>query len=226
MTAFNEVERILSERRSTRAFLQTPVARATVEELLDAAARAPSGTNMQPWRCHVLAGDRRRALSQALVAAHAEGPGAAELDYYPAPAFEPYLSRRRTLGRALYGLLGIERGDHAAMHAQHARNLVFFDAPVGLIFTIDRRLKVGSWLDYGMFLQSFMLAARARGLATCAQAAFAPYHAVIRQHIPATQSEIVVCGMSLGYADDSAPENRLTTDREPARRFATFLGFD
>ncbi len=225
MTVRNEVERVIAGRRSMRAFLDTPVPRDTVEEILAIAARAPSGTNMQPWRCHVLAGERKRTLSEALVAAHAAGPGAPELEYYPTPAYEPYLSRRRKLGWDLYGLLGIARGDHAAMHAQHARNLTFFDAPVGLIFTIDRGLKIGSWLDYGMFLQNVMLAAGARGLSTCAQAAFIPYHVEIRRHVPVPKSEIVVCGMALGYADESAVESGLRTQREPTDRFATFLGF-
>lgn len=223
------VESAISGRRSIRAFRPDPVDAALVERLLDVAARAPSGTNMQPWRVYGLAGEPMRALSAALVESHAREPSSmqtAEYEYYPDPFFEPYLTRRRTIGLELYGRLGIGRGDRERMHAQHARNLLFFDAPVGLIFTIDRKLRIGSWLDYGMFLQNIMVAARAHGLETCAQAAFAPFHAVIRQHLPIGEGEIVVCGMAIGYADPTAPENGIVAERVPAREFATLLGFE
>lgn len=223
------VDGLLVGRRSVRAFLpDRPVAPSLVEHLLDVAARAPSGTNMQPWRAYVLAGDTKDALSRALVSAHdgeAASEHSSEYAYYPDTFFEPYLGRRRKVGFDLYGILGIGRGDKARMHAQHGRNLVFFDAPVGLIFTVDRRLRIGSWLDYGMFLQSLMIAARAHGLETCPQAAFAPFHRVIRDHLPLAADEMVVCGMALGHPDPDAPENRLVTERVPARDFATFLGF-
>ena len=221
------VEAAVAGRRSVRAFLSAPVPRALVERILDVAARAPSGTNMQPWRVRVLAGAAKERLSAALMRAEAEGsPHEAEYRYYPQEFFEPYLSRRRKVGWDLYGLLGIARGEMARMRAQHARNLVFFDAPVGLLFTIDRRLEIGSWLDYGIFLGNVMAAARGHGLHTCAQAAFAPFHAVIRAHLGLAAEEVVVCGMSLGYEDYSAPENALRTERVPAREFATFDGFD
>ncbi|MDB5590999.1 nitroreductase [Enterovirga sp.] len=223
------VEALITGRRSIRAFRPDPVPATLVEHLLDVSARAPSGTNMQPWRVYALAGGDRARLSAALRQAHHREPASgrvSEYEYYPAPLFEPYLGRRRTVGFGLYGLLGIGRGEHARMHAQHARNLDFFDAPVGLIFTVHRDLKIGSWLDYGMFLGNIMTAARAHGLETCAQAAFAPFHAVIRQHLPIAQDEIVVCGMALGYEDVSAPENALRTSRVPARDFTTFLGFE
>lgn len=218
------VARALDSRRSVRAFRDTPVPRATVERLLALAARAPSGTNMQPWRVYALSGAARDRLCDALVAAHdaPEAPDSA-YRYYPTPLFEPYLGRRRKVGFDLYGLLGIAKGETARMHAQHARNFRFFDAPVGLVFTIDGRLEIGSWLDYGMFLQSIMLAARAEGLDTCPQAAFAPYHAAIRAHLPLAPEEVVVCGMALGYADADAPENGLATVREPVEAFTTFL---
>ncbi|HEX8664804.1 MAG TPA: nitroreductase [Beijerinckiaceae bacterium] len=221
------VEAAIAGRRSVRAFLPTPVPRALVERILDVAARAPSGTNMQPWRVRVLAGAAKERLSAALMRAEAEGsPHEAEYRYYPQEFFEPYLSRRRKVGWDLYGLLGIARGETGRMRAQHARNLLFFDAPVGLIFTIDRRLEIGSWLDYGIFLGNVMTAARGHGLDTCAQAAFAPFHEAIRAHLGLDPEEVVVCGMSLGYEDPSAPENALRTDRVPAREFASFEGFD
>jgi nitroreductase len=220
------VETAIVSRRSVRAFLPTPVPRALVERLLNLAARAPSGTNMQPWRAYVLAGEAKERLSAELVRAHMEGaPHAAEYRYYPHQFFEPYLSRRRKVGWDLYGHLGIARGETARMQAQHARNFLFFDAPVGLVFTIDRRLEIGSWLDYGIFLGNLMTAARGHGLHSCAQAAFAPMHEVLRRHLPIPPEEVVVCGLSIGYEDTEAPENRLRTGRVPARDFARFIGW-
>jgi nitroreductase len=218
------VEAALHARRSTRAFLSTPIDPTLIERLLTAAARAPSGTNMQPWRVHILTGAAREALSNALVEAHHAGDTEDDPDYlyYPRKFVEPYLSRRRKVGYDLYALLGIERGQHGRMLDQHARNFRFFDAPVGMIMTIDRDLETGSWLDYGMFLQSLMLAATANGLATCPQAAFAPHHRTIRRLLPIPDTEIVVCGLALGHPDPSAPENALETDRVPVTGFATF----
>src|ERR1700761_3166336 len=162
------VDNAITSRRSIRRFLSTPVPAATVEAILDIASRAPSGTNMQPWRGYALAGEPKDRLIAAVQAAFDAGePGhVQEVQYYPDSFFEPYLSRRRTVGWSLYNLLGITKGDSARMKAQHRRNYQFFGAPVGLIFTIHRGLATGSWLDYGMFLQNFMTAARARGLDT------------------------------------------------------------
>ena len=220
----NAVDEAITSRRSLRRFRPDPVSREMVEHLLDVAARAPSGTNMQPWRVHVLMGAARERLSAAVLAAFDSGAPQPphEYRYYPPQFFEPYLSRRRTVGFGLYNLLGIARGDTAAMHRQHGRNFVFFDAPVGMIFTIDRRLEIGSWLDYGMFLQNIMVAARGHGLDTCPQAAFTGFHAVGRAELGLADEELVVCGMALGYADADAVENTLVTEREPARAFATF----
>ncbi|WP_298966772.1 nitroreductase [uncultured Methylobacterium sp.] len=220
------VEAAIRSRRAVRAFRPDPVPAATVAALLDLAAQAPSGSNMQPWRAYALAGAVRDRVCEAVVAAYLAGEeGEAAHPYYPDAFFEPYRGRRRAVGLGLYGLLGLGRDDRAGMQAQHARNFRFFDAPVGLIFTIDRRLAMGSWLDYGGFLQTLMLAARGRGLDTCAQAAFAPYHAVLRRHLPIGDDEHVVCGMALGYADASAPENRLVPERAGPEVFATLLGF-
>ena len=148
----------------------------------------------------------------------------------PPPPIDVILSlvfwpRRRKVSSRTYGLLGIARGETARMQAQHARNLVFFDAPVGMIFTIDRRLEIGSWLDYGIFLGNVMTAARGYGLHTCAQAAFAPFHATIRRELGLANEEVVVCGLSIGYEDTAAPENALRTERVPAREFASFRGW-
>ncbi len=221
-----ETDRIIAGRVSTRAFLPTPIPRATIEDILDVAARAPSGTNMQPWRGHVVVGAERDRLCEAVCAAFDSGDPAhkREVKYYPDAFFEPYLSRRRKVGWDLYGLLGIGKGDVEKTKAQHRRNFQFFDAPVGMIFTIHRKLETGSWLDYGMFLQNIIIAAGARGIDSCAQAAWSQYHRLIRQVLDLPEDDIIVCGMALGYADHDAPVNRMKTDRVPARDFMTFRG--
>ncbi len=223
------VDAAITTRRSIRAFLPTPVPRSTVEEILAVAARAPSGTNTQPWAAvHVLTGEPKQALSNALLAAFNDPAQNAqhveEVAYYPKQWVTPYLDRRRKVGLDMYGLLGLGKQDKAGMHAQHGRNLVFFDAPVGLIFTIDRIMETGSWLDYGMFLQSIMVAARGRGLHTCPQQAFAPFHKIICQHLAIPASQMVVCGMALGYADHSAVVNQLVTERSPVSAYTQFHG--
>lgn len=219
------VDEALTSRRSVRAFLPTPVPEDIIREILTVAARAPSGTNMQPWKVYVVSGDKKQELADAILGSGVRPEKIAwdEYKYYPDQFFEPYLTRRRTVGFALYSLLGIGRRDVERMRAQHDRNFTFFDAPVGLIFTIDRRLNVGSWLDYGMFLQSIMIAARGRGLHTCPQAAFAPYHRQIRPLLGLADEEVVVCGMALGYEDESKPENQLRSDRAPLEEFVTFV---
>jgi nitroreductase len=223
----NSVDDAIASRRSIRRFLPTPVPAETVEAILDVSARAPSGTNMQPWRGYALAGAPKDALVAAVQAVFdTREPGhEQEVQYYPDAFFEPYLSRRRAVGWDLYGLLGIAKGEAQKMQAQHRRNFQFFDAPVGLIFTIDRRLATGSWLDYGMFLENVMVAARGRGLDTCAQAAWTHFHKAIRPVLGLAEEETVVCGMALGYADPDAPENALETARAPARMFMRFDGF-
>ena len=221
------VDAAITTRRSLRAFLPTPVPRQTIEDILAVASRAASGTNTQPWKVYVLTGEPQAALSRKIVdifndpAARAEHRE--EYDYYPTEWVSPYIDRRRKVGWDLYGLLGIEKTDKARMHAQHRRNYEFFGAPVGLMFTIDRVMRQGSWLDYGMFLQSVMVAARGRGLDTCPQAAFLQFHRVILEHVGAPTSEALVCGMSLGHADPAAIENTLVTERSPVAEFARFL---
>lgn len=219
----NPVEEAVGQRRSVRAFKPDPVPRETVERILKIAARAPSGTNMQPWKVQVLTGAAKDRLSAAILTAFdGDEEHSGEWAYYPKKFRDPYLARRRKVGWDLYGLLGIEKGDSERMHAQHGRNHLFFDAPVGLIFTIDRDLEIGSWLDYGMFLQNVMVLARSHGLETCPQAAFAPYHKVIRAELGLDEIEAVVCGMSLGYADWDKVENTLVTERAPLEDFVTF----
>ena len=221
------VDQAITSRRSIRAFLPTPVPRQTIEDILAVASRAPSGTNTQPWKVYALTGAARERLSERICAAHDDpgqrGQHTEEYAYYPTEWRSPYVDRRRKVGWDLYSLLGIGKTDKARMHAQHARNYRFFDAPVGLIFTIDRVMQQGSWLDYGMFLQNIMVAARARGLDTCPQAAFTQFHRLIAQELGLPDEEMVVCGMSLGHADTKAIENTLVTQREPVAGFTRFL---
>ncbi|MVA97237.1 nitroreductase [Nitratireductor sp. CAU 1489] len=219
------VDEAIISRRSVRAFLSDPVDQETIRDILKVASRAPSGTNMQPWKVYVTTGEKKRQIADAILNSgiRAEKAKWDEYRYYPDQFFEPYLSRRRAVGFSLYGHLGIGRRDVNQMRAQHDRNFVFFDAPVGMIFTIDRRLNQGSWVDYGMFLQNIMVAARGRGLHTCPQAAFAPYHRQIRPVLGIPDEEIVVCGMALGHEDTSKPENKLRTERADLEEFVTFI---
>jgi nitroreductase len=227
-SASRSAQDAISSRHSIRAFLPTPVPRASIEELLAIAARAPSGTNTQPWHVYVLTGAARDALSARIVAVYDDPVERAthseEYPYYPTEWRSPFIERRRKIGWDLYTLLGIAKTDKARMHAQHRRNYEFFGAPVGLMFTIDRIMRQGSWLDFGMFLEGVMVAARAHGLDTCPQAAFTPFHRIVVDAIGAPANEQLVCGMSLGVADPDAIENTLVTEREPVASFTHFLG--
>ena len=224
--AQSAVDAAIISRRSIRRFLPEAVPRDVIENILRVAARAPSGTNTQPWQVHVITAAAKARLSTRIAAAYDDPVMAAqhteEYAYYPREWVSPYVDRRRKVGWDLYGLLGIAKGDKAAMHAQHGRNYLFFDAPVGLIFTIDRIMEQGSWLDYGMFLQNIMVAARARGLDTCPQAAFTRFHRIIEEELQLSPQQQVVCGMSLGRADPAAIENTLVTDRAPVAEFTQF----
>lgn len=220
------VDWAIVSRRSIRAFLPTPVPREEIEAVLDVARHCASGVNTQPWQVHVLTGAAKDRVSAAVLAAHDDpallGTPDEPYDYYPREWVSPYVDRRRKLGWELYGLLGIAKGDKPRRHAQHARNYRFFDAPVGLMFTIDRVMQQGSFIDYGMFLQSIMVAARARGLDTCPQAAFTSFHRIIARQLGIPDGQLLVCGMSLGYADPSRIENALVSEREPVGGFTRF----
>jgi len=227
----NPVDQAITSRMSVRAFLPDTVQRETLMQVLDVASRAPSGVNTQPWKVYVLQGATRDALVSKVCAAHdavrADPSLAAHYQeayaYYPEKWVSPYIERRRENGWGLYGLLGIGKGDKDKMHTQHQRNYRFFDAPVGLMFTIESVLGRGSLLDYGMFLQSIMVAARGHGLHTCPQAAWNGFAKIILPHIGAGEEEMLVCGMALGYADPSALVNSFHTPREPASQFTHFV---
>lgn len=221
------VDAAIMSRRSIRAFLPTPIAREDVEAILQVASRAPSGTNTQPWKVYVLTGEPKQRLSERILSVHNDPvqlkQHTEEYNYYPVEWVSPYIDRRRKVGWDLYALLKLTRENKAGMHAQHGRNYAFFDAPVGMVFTIDRIMQQGSWLDYGMFLQNIMVAARGRGLDTCPQAAFTQFHRIISEELQLPESEMVVCGMSLGFADPGKIENTLVTEREAVTSFARFI---
>lgn len=217
-------EDAIVSRRSVRGFLPDPVPMALVRHILEVSARAPSGTNMQPWQGHVVVGSKRQELCDAVVDASLNDRGGHEREYkyYPDKFFEPYLTRRRTVGFGMYDLIGIRKGDTERMKEQGARNFTFFDAPVGMIFTVDKRLEIGSWLDYGMYLQNIMIVARQYGLHTCPQAAWPSYHTIIKRILGIPEGQTVLCGMALGYEDTSRPENALRTERADLDDYITF----
>lgn len=221
------VDAAITSRRAVRAFLATPVAREDIESILQVAARAPSGTNMQPWKVYVLTGASKEHLSNEILKAYNDPvlsrQHTEEYHHYPREWTSPYIERRRKLGWDLYALLGLTREDKRGMQAQYGRNYRFFDAPVGMIFTIDRIMEQGSWLDYGTFLQNIMIAARARNLDTCPQQAFTQFHKILTDVLQLPPNEMIVCGMALGFADHGKIENSLVTQREPISNFATFL---
>jgi len=221
------VDLAITSRRSVRAFLPTPIPRRTVEDILEVASRAPSGTNIQPWKVYVLGGEAKAALSRKILDAYNDPTTLAqhtdEVSSHPTEWVSPYIDRRRKVGWDMYSLLDIAKGDSAEMHAQRGRNYDFFGAPVGLMFTIDRIMPRASWLDYGMFLQNVMVAARARGLHTCPQGAFLKFHRIVTEHIGAPAGETLVCGMSMGYEDVAAPVNALVSERAPVAEFAKFI---
>jgi nitroreductase len=225
--AASAVDEAILTRKSVRSFLPTPVERSTVEELLALASRSPSGSNIQPWRVRVIAGDVKDRLTKAILdAAARDGLDAykREWNYYPVRWREPFLGRRRKIGWDMYSLLGVAKGDFEGTQRARLRNFEFFGAPVGMIFTLDEDLEIGSWLDLGIFIGAVMIAARGRGLDTCPQAAFASFHQIIRPLLNIPDNEIVICGLALGKIDPDAPVNAMATERAPISNFATFEG--
>ena len=211
-------------RQSTRAFLDRPVARAAIEAILDVARWAPSGVNAQPWQVAVVTGGSKQHLSAALLAARVRGEAERpDYDYYPKQWDEPYKSRRRATGLALYRALQIGKDDSDARLKAWNNNYSFFGAPAGLLFFVDRALSQGSWVDMGMFIQNVMLAARAHGLETCPQASLAEYPDIVRKIVNVPDTRALICGMALGYADADAPVNRYRTEREPVESFTSWF---
>ncbi|MEZ2296598.1 nitroreductase [Variovorax sp. RCC_210] len=218
------VSSVMRARRSVRAFKPQPLPRELVQEILEDAACAPSGANIQPWRVHVVSGAVKDELASALVDAFRAGKATAPT-HFPAPLPALFHARLLDFGARYYGSLGIDRDDAPARMRQTERNFSFFGAPVGLIFSIDRRLKPHSWIDLGLFAQSVMIAAKARGLDTCPQVAFAQFHDTIAPRLHMPPEEITAFGMSMGHGDSAAPVNQAGMPRERADGFARFLGF-
>lgn len=221
------VDQAITSRHSMRAFLPTPISREDIEQMLEVAARAPSGSNTQPWKAYVLTGAPLKALAEDVTEAfmnpETDKLYTEEYRYYPDQWDSPYIERRRNVGLALYKLLGLGKDDKEGMRRQHARNFCFFDAPVGMAFTVDRSMNQGSWLDFGCFIQNLMIAARGRDLDTCPQAAFNRFHPIIRRHAGIPDSELVICCLALGYADPDKVENSLVSEREPVKGFTKFI---
>mgnify|MGYP000091327008 CR=1 FL=1 len=218
------VDGVLRSRRSLRAYRPDAVPRAVLEDILDVASSTPSNSNTQPWRVHALAGAPKQALGAALLAAFRENT-LPPSPHFPDPLPEEYAQRQRDFGAVYYRTLGIDVADMPSRLRQTEKNFGFFGAPVGLIFTIDRRLAPHSWLDLGLLVQNVMIAASARGLGTCPQVSFARFHPVIAQHLAFTEHELTVCGMSLGYPEHDEPVNRMAMPRRGVREFACFAAF-
>lgn len=219
------VDGVLRSRRSVRAYTAQPVPRELVLEVLQAASTAPSNSNTQPWRVYAVAGERKKALGEALVAAFQEGslPPSA---HFPEPLPQEFGRRQADFAQRYYDCLGIARDDGAARTRQTLRNFSFFGAPVGLIFTIDARLTRHSWLDLGLFVQNVMIAAKARGLDTCPQVSFARFHPVLAGHLDMNPDEVTACGMSMGFGDAHASVNCMDMPRRSVQEFVRTTGFE
>ncbi len=218
-----QVSDAIASRKTIRAFRADKVPLQTVTDILELAARAPSGGNLQPWRVYVLIGEARDELVRRVAEKRRENPMGEPPEYniYPPRLDEPYRTRRFAVGEAMYATMGIPREDKSARLKFFARNWEFFGAPVGLIFTMDRAMQHGQWADLGMFMQNIMLIAREKGLHTCPQEAWAVWHGVIREYLSISQNEMIFCGMAIGYADETAPVNALQSARAPLSEYAT-----
>lgn len=218
----------IQSRKSIRAFTSDPVPKETLEKILEISQRAPSGTNTQPWYTYVCAGETRDAIQRDVLELASQGKAASyeKYDYYPSKWKDIHRDRRRGVGWGLYGLLGIQKGDREASARQGRRNFQFFDAPVGMFFTTDAYLGRGSWADVGLYMQTVMLAAREFGLHTCPQAAWIQFQEPIFRHLGIPDDQVLISGLSIGYADEQAIENTLVSEREELANVVKFVGFD
>ncbi len=214
-------------RTSIRAYKPDPLPQALVRDILDAARWAPSGGNVQPWKVIAVAGDERQAVIDILKGVMQSNPRGefGDRPVYPDNLWEPHKSWRFKVGEDMYGLIGIPREDKFARMAWFSRNAEFFGAPVGLFFIIDRRMGHGQWAHMGMFMQSVALAAIERGVSSCMQEYWALARDSLKAHFQLPETEMVYCGMALGYADEDAPVNKLRTDRAAVEEFTSFRGF-
>ena len=220
------VKEAFVSRRSVRRFLPDSVSKEEIENILEGAAFAPSGHNIQPWHVYVVQGKKKLSMTNSIIEAIKDGSAKEmknEFDYYPTEWFEPFVSRRRAVGFELYNLLGIGRDDFEARDKQMQENFHFFGAPVGMFITMDRRLATGTFMDVGMFIQSILVGARGEGLHSCGQVAFTKFHTLIAEQLEFKENEMLVCGVSIGYEDTSAPENSLRVEKLQYSDFTTFL---
>ncbi|QER38804.1 nitroreductase [Acinetobacter suaedae] len=225
------VDEAIRSRHSVRAFLDRPVEQQIIKDILDVACRAPSGTNTQPWKVYVITGKKRAEMIDRVCTAQVESqqnPALASqyketFAYYPETWISPFIDRRRENGWGLYGLLGIQKGEKEKMAAQQLRNFQLFDAPVGLYFTVNKAMGIGSKMDISMMIQNVMVAAKARDLDTCPQAAWNHFHPIVLDVLGAPEDEELVCAVALGYADPEHIVNTFITPREPVENFTVFL---
>tara|TARA_B100000686_G_scaffold297481_1_gene329793 strand:+ start:2104 stop:2778 length:675 start_codon:yes stop_codon:yes gene_type:complete len=223
----NIVEAI-EKRKSVRGFLDQEIPREVIDKILQISSRAPSGSNTQPWKVYVISGEFKRNFSDNFIQYRIDYPKdeTPQYQYYPTKWREPYLGRRRATGWGLYGILGIQKGDREGAFKQQLKNYNFFGAPVGIFFTIDSDMEIGSWLDIGMFIQNVMLASRNFGLETCPQAAWVYHHQKVRELLPIPENETLVCGMAIGYENKEEVANQFITGRESTSVFAKFFGYE
>ncbi len=220
-----QVTDAILSRHSMRVFHDKPVPRELLEKMIDVSRYAASNGNVQPWKLYVTSGAARKRLSAAVIDAIKTGdagPGA-EYDVYPREFTPVYDQRRKKVGKDLYTLLQVPKGDAEGMQRQFLKNFDFFGAPTGMILTVERRMGNGQWIDCGIFLDNLMLMARELGLHTCPQAAFSRYQHVLRRELPIPADEIVICGLAVGYADSAEVPNNLVTDRAPIPDFTVFI---
>lgn len=225
------VDQAITSRHSVRAFLNRPVEQQIIKDILSVASRAPSGTNTQPWKVYAITGQKRHEMIERVCQAQidvAKNPELASqyqetFNYYPEQWISPFIDRRRENGWGLYGLLGIQKGEKEKMAVQHLRNYQLFDAPVGLFFTVNKAMGIGSKMDISMMIQNVMTAAKARGLDTCPQAAWNHFHPIVLDVLGAGEDEELVCAVALGYADPEHIVNTFITPRVPVEEFTVFL---
>ena len=222
-----DINEAIRNRISTRGFLDTPVSEAAVREILEDARWAPSGGNLQPWKVHVVNGEARQAIIDAVKAKLEADPFNDENAFpvYPEKLWDPYRARRYAVGEQMYDILAIPREDKAGRLGQVLRNFDFFGAPVGMFFTIDPRMNPNQWAHLGMFIYAVTLAAEGHGLATCMQEAWTRFTKTVGTALDLPEDEQVYCGLALGYADPDAPLNTMRTERASVDEIASFRGF-
>jgi nitroreductase len=208
-------------RRSIRAFTSQPINNKVIKNLLALAARSPSGGNLQPWKIYVINNQSMKKFIE--FQARWDQPETSGYAIYPSGLTEPYRTSRYQLGEAMYELLGIPREDKDARLQQVLRNFEFFGAPAALFCFVDKQMGPPQWSDLGMFLQTFMLLAQEAGIDTCAQEAWAMKNDSVSEFVGSDKNDILFCGLAMGYKDEDAVINQLSSERRPIEQWAKFL---